>query len=125
MEVVILMKLLSQSMYEIKKSKFIAYYYEIESSDEVKSILTDLKKEHSKAKHLPYAYLLNNTAGKSDDGEPSNTCGLPLFNLLERKKLTNRLIVVVRYFGGTKLGAGNLLRSYLNTANECITKTKQ
>ena len=81
------MKLLNESLYEIKKSKFIGY-----------------------------------TAGKSDDGEPNNTCGLPIYNLLERKGLTNRLIVVVRYFGGTKLGAGNLLRSYIKAATDSINE---
>lgn len=116
------MKLLNESVYEIKKSKFIGYYYEIENKDEVKVIIDNLKKEHSKAKHFPYAYLLSNTAGKSDDGEPTNTCGLPIYNLLERKKLVNRLLVVVRYFGGTKLGAGNLLRSYIKAATDAINE---
>jgi len=116
------MKLLNESLYEIKKSKFIGYYYEINDKDEVKEIINNLKKEHSKAKHFPYAYLLSNTAGKSDDGEPTNTCGLPIYNLLERKKLVNRLIVVVRYFGGTKLGAGNLLRSYIKAATDAINE---
>ena len=116
------MRLLNESVYEIKKSKFIGYYYEIENKDEVKIIIDNLKKEHSKAKHFPYAYLLTNTAGKSDDGEPTNTCGLPIYNLLERKKLVNRLIVVVRYFGGTKLGAGNLLRSYIKAATDSINE---
>ena len=116
------MKLLNESLYEIKKSKFIGYYYEIDNKDEVKEIINNLKKEHSKAKHFPYAYLLPNTAGKSDYGEPNNTCGLPIYNLLERKGLTNRLIVVVRYFGGTKLGAGNLLRSYIKAATDSINE---
>ena len=116
------MKLLNESLYEIKKSKFIGYYYEINDKDEVKEIINNLKKEHSKAAHFPYAYILSNTAGKSDDGEPTNTCGLPIYNLLERKKLVNRLIVVVRYFGGTKLGAGNLLRSYIKAASDSINE---
>ena len=117
------MKLLNSYTYEIKKSKFIAYLYDIKTVDEVKPILADLKKEHSKARHIPYAYVLSNTAGKSDDGEPSNTAGLPLYNLLQLKGLENKLLVVVRYFGGTKLGASNLLRSYVNSANECINKS--
>lgn len=119
---VIEVKLLKTTTYEIKKSKFIGYYYEIDNKEEVKAIIDSLKKEHSKASHFPYAYLLANTAGKSDDGEPTNTCGLPIYNLLERKKLINRLVIVVRYFGGTKLGAGNLLRSYIKAASDSINE---
>ena len=114
------MKLLNTYTYEIKKSKFIAYYYEISSPEEAKKILESLKKEHKKARHIPYAYKVNNTASKSDDKEPTNTAGLPLYNLLEKKNLDNVLIAVVRYFGGTKLGAGNLLRSYLESAIKAI-----
>ena len=103
------MKLISNYTYEIKKSKFISYYYEIESVEDAKKILDLLKKEHKKARHIPYAYKVNNTASKSDDKEPNNTAGLPLYQLLEHKNLDNVLIAVVRYFGGTKLGAGNPL----------------
>ena len=116
------MKLLNTYTYEIKRSKFIAYYYEIDSTEEAKNILDKLKKEHKKAKHIPYAYKVNNTASKSDDKEPTNTAGLPLYNLIDRKKLDNVLIAVVRYFGGTKLGAGNLLRAYIESANKAIEK---
>ena len=116
------MKLLSTYTYEIKKSKFIAYYYEISSSDEAKKILEELKLEHKKARHVPYAYILPNTASKSDDKEPTNTAGLPLYNLLLHKNLNNVLIAVVRYFGGTKLGAGNLLRSYVESAKQALEK---
>ena len=117
------MKLINTYTLEIKKSKFIAYYYEIKSTDEAKEILETLKKEHKKARHIPYAYKVNNTASKSDYKEPTNTAGLPLYNLIERKELDNILIAVVRYFGGTKLGAGNLLRAYLESANKAIEKT--
>ena len=116
------MKLINTYTLEIKKSKFIAYYYEIKSTDEAKEILETLKKEHKKARHIPYAYKVNNTASKSDDKEPTNTAGLPLYNLIERKELDSILIAVVRYFGGTKLGAGNLLRAYLESANKAIEK---
>jgi len=116
------MKLINTYTLEIKKSKFIAYYYEIKSTEEAKEILETLKKEHKKARHIPYAYKVNNTASKSDDKEPTNTAGLPLYNLIERKELDNILIAVVRYFGGTKLGAGNLLRAYLESANKAIEK---
>lgn len=114
------MKLLNQSLVEIKKSKFIGLFYELDSLDEVNIILEELKKEHKKARHMPYAYKFGNTAKKSDDKEPSNTAGLPIYNLLEKKDLNNHLIVVIRYFGGIKLGAGGLLRAYLEAATKAI-----
>ena len=116
------MKLINTVTIEIKKSKFIGYYYEINSTDEAKLIIEDLKKEHKKARHIPYAYKVNNTAKKTDDKEPSNTAGLPIYNLIERKNLDNCLVAVVRYFGGTKLGAGGLTRAYADAANKAITK---
>lgn len=112
------MKLLKSSIIEIKKSKFIGLCYEISSEKEAAEILAELKKEHKKARHIPYAYKINNTAKKSDDKEPSNTAGLPIYNILEYKNLNNHLVAVVRYFGGTKLGAGGLLRAYNEAANE-------
>ena len=114
------MKLLNTYTLEIKKSKFIAYYYEINTKEEADNILEYLKKEHKKARHIPYAYKLSNTAKKSDDKEPSGTAGMPIYSILEKNNLDNRLIAVVRYFGGTKLGAGLLTRSYLNSALESI-----
>ena len=119
------MKLINQSLFEIKKSKFIGYYYEVDSIEDVKTILASLKEEHKKARHIPYAYKLLNTAGKSDDKEPTNTAGLPIYNILERKNLNNCLIAVVRYFGGTKLGAGGLLRAYVEAANNAIEGDKK
>lgn len=106
------MKLINTSNIEIKKSKFLGFYYAIDNQDEVKEILDNLRKEHKKAKHIAYAYVYFQTAGKSDDKEPSGTAGLPLYNLLIMNNLKNSLIVVVRYFGGTKLGVGPLTRAY-------------
>ncbi len=106
----------------IKKSKFIGYLFELSSIEDVDKILEDLKREHKKAKHMPYAYKFENTAKKTDDKEPSNTAGLPILNVLERENLNNSMIVVVRYFGGIKLGAGPLLRAYSSTANNLIKK---
>ena len=114
---VIKMELVKEYIYEIKKSKFIGLYYHVDSVEEVNSILESLKKEHKKARHIPYAYKIDNTAKKSDDKEPSNTAGLPIYNILERKILDHALVVVIRYFGGIKLGAGGLLRAYSNAAN--------
>lgn len=114
------MKLIKTNKQEIKKSKFIAYYYQIDELNEIKEILKEIKNEHKKAKHIVYAYKYENTAGKSDDKEPCGTAGTPLYNLLETNNLNNKLIIVVRYFGGTKLGAGPLLRAYKNAGISVI-----
>lgn len=116
------MRLISKYVEEVKKSKFIAYYYEISSVDEAKEIIDKLWEENKKARHIPYAYKVCSTAKKSDDKEPSGTAGMPIYNLMEMKNIDNALIAVVRYFGGTKLGAGLLTRSYLNAAKGVIEK---
>ena len=108
------MKLLNTNTIEIKKSKLVAYLYDIDEISEIKEILENIKYEHKKAKHIVYAYKFGSTAGKSDDKEPSGTAGTPLYNLLEMNNINNKLLIVVRYFGGVKLGAGPLLRAYKN-----------
>lgn len=108
------MKLLNINTIEIKKSKFVAYLYDIDEISEIKEVLENIKYEHKKAKHIVYAYKFGSTAGKSDDKEPSGTAGTPLYNLLEMNNINNKLLIVVRYFGGVKLGAGPLLRAYKN-----------
>lgn len=105
----------------VKKSRFIGLLYEVHSIDDVKDILEGLSKEHKKARHMPYAYKVSGTAKKSDDKEPSGTAGSPIYNIFERKNMDNYLIVVIRYFGGIKLGAGGLIRAYGTAANE-VTK---
>ncbi len=119
------MELVKKSEIEVKKSRFISYYYEVQNVEEVKKILDMLKKEHKKARHIPYAYKIGNIVKKSDDKEPANTAGTPIYNLIIKKELNNVLIVVVRYFGGTLLGAGLLTRSYLNAANLAIPSEEQ
>ena len=116
------MKLINTYEEIIKKSRFISYYYEVNSVDEVDNILNDLKNEHKKARHLPYAYKIDNNIKKSDDKEPGGTAGLPIYTVIERNNLNNCLIVIVRYFGGVKLGAGGLLRAYSSGANNVIKK---
>ena len=106
------MKLINETLYEVKKSKFFAYYYEVDSIKEINCILETLKKEHKKAKHIVYAYKIDGLEKKYDDGEPSGTAGLPIYNIINK---------IVRYFGGIKLGAGGLLRAY-NTAGSNVTK---
>lgn len=114
------MNLLNTHTLEIKKSKFIGLYYQVDTIEEIKTILEQLKKEHKKARHLPYAYKIDNLIKKSDDKEPSNTAGLPILNIIEKNNLNHVLIVVIRYFGGIKLGAGGLIRAYSNAAREVI-----
>ena len=114
------MKLLNTYSLEIKKSKFIAYYYEVNNISEVKEILEMLKKNHKKARHIPYAYKIDQEIKKSDDKEPSGTSGMPILNIIEKNNLNHVLIAVVRYFGGIKLGAGGLIRAYGNASKEVI-----
>lgn len=114
------LQLLNEIRLEIKKSKFIGLYYKVNSKAEIEEILKNLKKEHKKARHMPYAYKIDNIIKKSDDKEPSNTAGTPIYNIIEKNNLNNSLIVIIRYFGGIKLGAGGLIRAYGNTAKEVI-----
>lgn len=115
------MKLLNESLIIEKKSKFIGMLYEIDNKEEVLSILDSVKSNNKGYRHIPYAYYLKNTASKSDDKEPGGI-GMSLLNILERNKLDSHLLLVVRYYGGTKLGASNLLRTYSKAANNCINK---
>lgn len=107
---------------EIKKSKFIGLYFSVKSQDEVVEILNNLKKEHKKATHICYAYRLTNPFSEKafDDGEPSGTAGKPILNVLQKQDKKDSLLVVVRYFGGIKLGAGGLVRAYSKTASETL-----
>ena len=106
----------------IKKSRFIAKLYNINDVSEVETIINDLKKEYKKATHFCFAYSINGQEKAFDDGEPSQTAGLPILNVIHMKNLNNILIVVVRYFGGVKLGAGPLTRAYSKSASEIIKK---
>ena len=115
------MKLLNESLIIEKKSKFIGMLYEIDNKEEVLSILDSVKSNNKGYRHIPYAYYLKNTASKSDDKEPGGI-GMSFLNILERNKLDNHLLLVVRYYGGTKLRAANLLRTYSKAANFCINK---
>ena len=101
-------------MYEIieKKSRFIGYATRASSEDEAKLFIKNIANEYRKANHVTYAYVLTNTAKTSDDGEPKGTAGLPIYNVITRRKFQNVVVVVVRYFGGTLLGKGGLIRAY-------------
>lgn len=108
--------------YVINKSRFIAIAYDVTSKEEVLKIQSHLRNEYKDCTHVCYAYLINNgtSAGMNDDGEPTGTAGKPLLNLLMIKKHNNKAIFVIRYFGKAKLGAGLLLRSYINAAKEVL-----
>ena len=100
-------------------SSFIAYAYPVKTTEEFKQKLNELKKEHVKATHHCFAYRIgldNNTYRVSDDGEPSGTAGKPILGQIDSKKLTNVLVVVVRYFGGTLLGVPGLINAYKSAA---------
>ncbi len=107
---------------EIKGSKFIAKVYRIHSVGEVSSILEELKKEYKEATHICYAYIVHGDRKCSDDSEPSGTAGLPILQVLERRDLNYVLAVVVRYFGGVKLGASNLTRAYANIVRDALNE---
>ncbi len=110
--------------YEIKKSKFITLLYKINDQEEVNNFLKEVKKEYKDATHYCYGYKVNSFKKCSDDGEPSGTAGLPILEILDKKNLDNILCIVVRYFGGIKLGAGGLIRAYATSVKEAIDNTE-
>ena len=117
----------AEGIFRDKGSKFLAYAYPIRSEDEVKPIIVKLKAEHGKANHFCYAYRLTpdrSVFRVNDDGEPSGTAGRPILNCLLSEDLTNILIVVVRYFGGTLLGVPGLINAYKNASLEAIKESK-
>jgi uncharacterized YigZ family protein len=113
-------------VYREKGSKFIAYSYPVYSEKEVKQKLEEVRKLEHSARHHCYAYVLH--ADKSawrmnDDGEPSSSAGKPILRQIQSNNLTNILIIVVRYFGGVKLGISGLIRSYKTAASNAITNS--
>ncbi len=114
----------SEYQFKEKGSKFIAYAFPIKDSAEAKTCLDQVRKDHPKANHHCYAYLLKE--GKedyyiaNDDGEPSNSAGMPILGQIKSFELHQVLIVVVRYFGGTKLGVGGLISAYKEGAKGCL-----
>ncbi len=104
----------------INKSRFITLVYKVSSVLEINNILNNVKNKYKDATHYCYAYIIDSTKRFNDDGEPSHTAGMPILNVLENKKLNNILVLVVRYFGGIKLGAGGLVRAYSNSVSSAI-----
>ena len=105
---------------EVMKSKFIAYLIPLKNEEDFKPLLANLRKEHKKARHIVYAYRIGVKSKSCDAGEPKGTAGHPLLELLYKKDLTDVALLVVRYFGGTKLGAGRLLRTYLQAGINAV-----
>jgi len=100
---------------EIKKSRFICHAKRVYSEEDARDFITAIKKEHYKATHNCSAFIVGERSEikrTSDDGEPSGTAGIPMLGVLENHNLTNVCVVVTRYFGGIKLGAGGLIRAY-------------
>ncbi len=121
----------STGYYKDKGSKFYSYAYPLKNEDEVKDIISRLKKEHHSARHHCYAWRIGTEKIQSranDDGEPSSTAGKPILGQLQSYGLTNILVVVVRYFGGTLLGVSGLISAYknatINALNEADIQTK-
>ena len=110
-----------------KNSKFYGYVYPITSEDEVKSILDQLKKTHFSARHWCYAYQLGTdkiSFRANDDGEPNNSAGMPIYGQIQSFEVTNVLVVVVRYFGGVKLGVGGLISAYKIAAQMALENSE-
>jgi uncharacterized YigZ family protein len=113
----------SQGLYKEKGSKFIALAYPVLLEEDVKDILSDLRKQYHDARHHCYAYVIGYNGENwraNDDGEPSSTAGKPIHGQILSRELTNTLVVVIRYFGGTKLGVSGLINAYKTAAAEAL-----
>ena len=108
----------------IKKSRFIAYLFPINSQEKAQEVLKNIRKKHYDATHNCYAYIISDNdqtiIKSSDDGEPGGTAGVVIYEVLKKNNLTNLMCVVTRYFGGIKLGAGGLVRAYSQSTGEAI-----
>ena len=114
----------SEGIYTEKRSKFLAFAHPVETIDEIKDLLTDYKKMYYDARHVCYAYMLGperTDFRANDDGEPSSTAGKPILGQINSRELTNILVVVIRYFGGVKLGTSGLIVAYREAAAEALS----
>lgn len=117
-------KTIASSVQEVifkeKSSKFLGYAFPVTSEEEIKAHLEEVKKAHFSARHWCYAWQLgygtNQRYRANDDGEPNNTAGIPIYGQIQSFELTNILVIVLRYFGGIKLGVGGLVQAYKTTA---------
>ena len=110
----------------INKSRFVCHVFRVATVDEANMYISNIREKHARANHNCVAYLIgeNNEFGRaSDDGEPSGTAGTPMLEVLQRQNIRNCLVVVSRYFGGVKLGAGGLIRAYGRAVSEALKAT--
>ena len=111
---------IEEVIFKEKSSKFLGYAFPVTSEEEIKAHLEEVKKAHFSARHWCYAWQLgygtNQRYRANDDGEPNNTAGIPIYGQIQSFELTNILVIVVRYFGGIKLGVGGLVQAYKTTA---------
>ncbi|MEO9474925.1 MAG: YigZ family protein [Cyclobacteriaceae bacterium] len=117
----------TEGLYKEKGSKFLAYAYPVEDEDAIAEILAALKKKYYDARHHCYAYIIglkDQAYRANDDGEPNHSAGDPILGQIRSHNLTNTLVVVVRYFGGTKLGVGGLISAYKIAADEALSKAE-
>lgn len=117
----------TESIYKEKGSKFIGYAFYVESEEDVKERISEIKKIQYAARHHCYAYRIGSEEIKfraNDDGEPSHSAGDPILGQIIAKDLTNVLVIVVRYFGGVKLGVGGLIQAYKASAKEILDECK-
>ena len=125
-------KTIASSVQEVifkeKSSKFLGYAFPVTSEEEIKAHLEEVKKAHFSARHWCYAWQLgygtNQRYRANDDGEPNNTAGIPIYGQIQSFELTNILVIVVRYFGGIKLGVGGLVQAYKTTAQLTLQEAK-
>lgn len=114
-------------LYKIKSSKFFATAFPVKTEEDVELAIEKLRKKHHKARHFCYAWQLGQNYEHyraNDDGEPSNSAGMPIYGQLQSYEVTNILVVVVRYFGGTKLGVGGLISAYKIAAQMVLDESK-
>jgi len=117
----------SEILFKEKASKFFAYSFPILSETDVETAIDSLKSKHSKAGHFCYAWQMGENYEHfrvNDDGEPSNSAGMPILGQLQNFEMTNTLVIVVRYFGGTKLGVGGLISAYKTSAKMALEASK-
>ena len=108
-----------------KNSKFISKCFYVTTKEEIENIIKEEKTKYKDCTHLTYAFKLQNEQKYSDDKEPLGTAGIPVMNIIEKNELINILIIVIRYFGGTKLGIGGLIRAYSKSASDVIKNLKK
>jgi len=108
----------------IKNSKFITNIFKLNSENDIGKYLKEIRDKYNDANHHCYAYVYENIKRCSDDGEPSGTAGIPMMQVLEKRELSNLLVIVTRYFGGIKLGASGLVRAYSNSVSTTLDKSE-